>query len=53
MKEAVIVSAVRTPLGNFNGTLASLGATQLGGLVIEEALNRAGIPKKTVDEAIM
>jgi len=53
MKEAVIVSAVRTPLGNFNGTLASLGATQLGGLVIEEAIRRAGIPKEAVNEAIM
>jgi acetyl-CoA C-acetyltransferase len=53
MKEAVIVSAVRTPLGNFNGTLANLGATQLGALVIEEAIKRAGIPKKEVNEAIM
>ena len=53
MKEAVIVSAVRTPLGNFNGTLADLGATQLGGLVIEEAISRAGIPKEAVNEAIM
>ena len=35
MKEAVIVSAVRTPLGSFNGSLANLGATQLGALVIE------------------
>ena len=53
MKEAVIVSAVRTPLGNFNGTLANLGATQLGALVIDEAIKRAGIPKKAVNEAIM
>ncbi len=53
MKEAVIVSAVRTPLGNFNGTLANMGGTQLGALVIEEAINRAGIPKKEVNEAIM
>ncbi len=53
MKEAVIVSAVRTPLGSFNGSLANLGATQLGGLVIEEAIDRAGIPKKAVNEAIM
>jgi len=53
MKEAVIVSAVRTPLGNFNGTLANLGATQLGALVIDEAIKRAGIPKKEVNEAIM
>jgi acetyl-CoA C-acetyltransferase len=53
MKEAVIVSAVRTPLGSFNGTLAHVGATQLGALVIEEAINRAGIPQKEVNEAIM
>ena len=53
MKEAVIVSAVRTPLGSFNGSLANLGATQLGGLVIEEAIKRAGIAKKAVNEAIM
>jgi acetyl-CoA C-acetyltransferase len=53
MKEAVIVSAVRTPLGNFNGTLANLGATQLGALVIDEAIKRAGISKKEVNEAIM
>jgi len=53
MKEAVIVSAMRTPLGSFNGTLAHMGATQLGALVIEAALNRAGIPKNIVNEAIM
>jgi acetyl-CoA C-acetyltransferase len=53
MKEAVIVSAVRTPLGNFNGSLANIGATQLGALVIEAALNRAGIEKNTVNEVIM
>ncbi|MGD8390426.1 MAG: acetyl-CoA C-acetyltransferase [Desulfobacterales bacterium] len=53
MKEAVIVSAVRTALGNFNGTLATIGATQLGALVIEEAISRAGIQKNEVNEAIM
>ena len=53
MKEAVIVSAVRTPLGNFNGSLSTVGATDLGALVIEEAIKRAGIPKESVDEAIM
>jgi acetyl-CoA C-acetyltransferase len=53
MKEAVIVSAVRTPLGNFNGSLSSVGATDLGALVIEEAIRRAGIPSESVDEAIM
>ena len=53
MKEAVIVSSVRTPLGSFNGTLSNVGATQLGALVIKEAINRAGIPQKEVNEAIM
>ncbi len=53
MREAVIVSAVRTPLGSFNGTLSTLGATRLGGLIIEEALRRAGIGKEEVNEAIM
>lgn len=53
MREAVIVSAVRTPLGSFNGTLASMGATKLGGLVIAEAVRRAGIAKEEVNETIM
>ncbi|MCX7822902.1 MAG: acetyl-CoA C-acetyltransferase [Syntrophobacterales bacterium] len=53
MREAVIVSAVRTPIGNFNGTLSSIGATQLGAIVIEEAIRRAGIPKEEVNEVIM
>ena len=53
MREAVIVSAVRTAIGNFNGTLGSFGATELGGIVIEEAVRRAGITKDKVDEVIM
>ncbi|WP_353740549.1 acetyl-CoA C-acetyltransferase [Desulfoferrobacter suflitae] len=53
MREAVIVSAVRTPLGSFNGSLSGIGATQLGGMVIEEAVGRAGIAKEVVDEVIM
>lgn len=53
MREAVIVSAVRTPLGSFNGSLSGLGATKLGAIVIEEALRRAGVKKEDVDEAIM
>ena len=53
MHEAVIVSAVRTPLGAFNGSLGSIGATDLGAIVIEEALKRAGIEKKVVNEVIM
>lgn len=53
MREAVIVSAVRTPLGSFNGTLAGIGATDLGGRVIAEAVRRAGIPAARVNEVIM
>jgi acetyl-CoA C-acetyltransferase len=53
MREAVIVSAVRTPLGSFNGSLSSIGGTKLGGIVIEEAVKRAGIGKDQVNEVIM
>ena len=53
MRRAVIVSAVRTPLGSFNGTLNGVGATKLGAIVIEEAIRRAGIEKSAVNEVIM
>ncbi len=53
MREAVIVSAVRTPLGSFSGALGNMGATTLGGMVIVEAVRRAGIDKEAVDECIM
>jgi len=53
MKEAVIVSAVRTPLGSFNGSLGNIGATKLGAIVIEESVKRAGIKKEDVNEVIM
>jgi len=53
MHEAVIVSAVRTPLGSFNGSLGNIGATDLGAIVIKEALKRAGIDKQVVNEVIM
>ena len=53
MKEPVIVSAVRTPLGAFNGSLATTGATDLGAMVINEAIGRAGIDAETVNEVIM
>ncbi|MCP4109568.1 MAG: acetyl-CoA C-acetyltransferase [Desulfobacteraceae bacterium] len=53
MKEAVIVSTARTPLGSFNGTLGNIGATKLGAIVIEEAVKRAGIEKQAVNEVIM
>ena len=53
MKEAVIVSAVRTPLGSYNGSLGEIGATRLGAIVIEAAIERAGIQKEDVNEVIM
>ncbi len=53
MKEVVIVSGARTPLGAFNGALGEIPATRLGAMVIEEAVKRAGIQKTDVNEAIM
>lgn len=53
MKEIVIASAVRTPIGSFNGGLAALSAAELGSLVIKSALERAGISGNMVDEVIM
>jgi acetyl-CoA C-acetyltransferase len=53
VNDAVIVSAVRTPVGNFNGGLASVPATQLGATVVAEALKRAGVDVEQVDEVIM
>lgn len=53
MNKAVIVSATRTPLGSFGGSLSGMGATTLGGLVIREAIRRADIEDAVVDECIM
>lgn len=53
MHTAVIVSAARTPLGRFGGTLRSIGATELGAHVIRAVISRAGLPRTAVDECIM
>ena len=53
MEKAVIVSATRTPLGSFGGSLSKIGATDLGAHVIKEAVKRAGIDGKEVDECMM
>ncbi|MBI4467622.1 MAG: acetyl-CoA C-acetyltransferase [Acidobacteria bacterium] len=53
MKQAVIVSAVRTAIGKFQGSLAPLSATELGAKVVAEAVQRAGIEPEQVDEIIM
>lgn len=52
MKEVVIVSAVRTALGSFGGSLKDIPAADLGALVIKEAVKRAGIDAKEVDEVL-
>jgi len=53
MEKAVIVSATRTPLGSFGGSLSKIGGTDLGAHVIKEAVKRAGIDPKEVNECIM
>lgn len=53
MKDVVIVSAVRTPVGKFQGSLQSFTAPQLGALVVREAVRRAGVDPAYVDECIM
>lgn len=53
MKEVVIVSAVRTPIGTMGGALKDVHAADLGAVVIKEAVNRAGIQVDDVDEVIM
>ena len=51
--EVVIVSAVRTAIGSFQGALKDVPATKLGAIVIEKALEKAGVSKEIVDEVIM
>ncbi len=53
MKEVVIVSAVRTAMGSFGGTLASVSSTRLGATAIKAALERAGVKPEQVNEVIM
>ena len=53
MKDVVIVSAVRTPLGSFGGSLKNVSAVDLGSLVIKSALEKANIKPEQVDEVIM
>lgn len=52
-KEVVIVSAVRTAIGSFQGSLADVSATKLGAVVLEAALAKAGVAKELVGEVIM
>src|SRR6266571_5893942 len=53
MQESFIAAAVRTPIGNLNGALSSVSATELGSCVIQEALRRTGIEPRKIDEVIV
>lgn len=53
MKEVVIVSAARTAVGAFNGSLSGFSAPQLGAFAIKEAVKRAGIKPEEIDEVLM
>ena len=53
MKEVVIVSAVRTPMGSFGGCLSSVSATKLGSVAIKGAIEKAGIDSRIVNEVFM
>jgi acetyl-CoA C-acetyltransferase len=53
MKEVYVISAVRTPLGSFGGSLKGFSATQLGAIAIKGALEKAGITADKVDEVLM
>jgi acetyl-CoA C-acetyltransferase len=52
-RQAVIISAVRTPVGKFLGSLKAFSATDLGALVVRESVKRAGLAPEKVDEVIM
>jgi acetyl-CoA C-acetyltransferase len=53
MKDVVIVAAVRTPVGKFQGAFAEMTAVQLGAIAVREAVRRAGIDAASVDECLM
>ncbi len=52
-KDAVIVSAVRTPVGKFQGTLTTLSASDLGAVAVRAAVERAGVDPASIDEVLM
>ena len=53
MKEVYIISAVRTPMGSFGGSLKSMTATQLGAVAIKGALTKAGVKAELVQDVLM
>ena len=53
MKDVVIVSAVRTPMGSFGGSLSSVSATKLGSVAIKGAIEKSGLSLNDVQEVFM
>ena len=53
MKDVVIVSGVRLPVGSYGGSLKGVSAIDMGAMVVKEAVNRAGIQPADVDEVII
>lgn len=53
IRDAVIIAAVRTPVGKFQGSLKGFKATDLGAIVVRESVRRAGVEPAEVDEVIM
>ena len=53
MKEVVIVSAVRTPMGSFGGSLSSVSATKLGAVAIKGAIDKSGLSSEDIQEVFM
>src|SRR6267143_3449739 len=53
IREPVIISAVRTPVGKFQGALKSFSATDLGAMIVRESVKRGGVASEDVDEVIM
>ncbi len=53
MKQVVLVSGVRLPVGSFGGSLKTVSAIDMGAMVVKEAVARAGLAPETVDEVIV
>lgn len=53
MEDVYVISAVRTPIGKFGGSLSKSSAAELGGTAIKEAISRSGVPNESIEEVIM
>lgn len=53
MEDVYVISAVRTPIGKFGGSLSGNSAVELGGIVVKEAISRSGVPGDAIEEVIM